>query len=130
MGGVMTRTRQTIGRLLAVTAALTLVACGSDGGDEAPASSPAGGGTAIEISGLAFKPEVLEVGVGDEVVWTNHDSTRHTVTAGTPDAPGAAFDESLDEDGAEFRHTFDAAGAYAFFCRVHPNGMRGEIRVG
>lgn len=126
----MTRKRKAFGGLHAVTAALTLVACGSDGGDGAASPSASSGGNAIEISGLAFKPEVLEVAAGAEVVWTNHDSTRHTVTAGTPDAPDPSFDEPLDEEGAEIRQTFDAAGDYPFFCRVHPNGMRGEIRVG
>ncbi|MEX2458943.1 MAG: plastocyanin/azurin family copper-binding protein [Actinomycetota bacterium] len=124
----MTRTRQTI--VLALTAALILVACGSNDGGGAASPSPTAGGTAIEISGLAYKPDVLEVAAGAEVVWTNHDSTRHTVTAGTPDAPDTSFDAALDEEGVEFRQTFEAAGAYAFFCRVHPNGMQGEIRVG
>jgi plastocyanin len=36
---------------------------------------------AVEIRGMAFHPEVLEIRLGDTVVWTNRDLVPHTATA-------------------------------------------------
>jgi plastocyanin len=122
-----TATRRS-GAALAAVAVFLLGACGAD--ESMPGTtSPSADGTAIAISGLAFKPDSLEVPAGAEVSWTNEESVRHTVTAGTPAMPEAAFDEVLDAEGSELRFTFEEAGTYPFFCRNHPNGMRGEIRV-
>ena len=91
---------------------------------------PSAGGTEIKISGIAFKPEILRSPPATEVAWTNHDTTRHTVTAGTPDAPGAGLRRVTRQDGRRRSPSPSTrAGAYPFFCRVHPNGMRGEITV-
>jgi plastocyanin len=113
--------------VLLVAGVMLVGACGSDG--TTAGTSPSPSPNAITISGLAFKPDSLDVVAGTEVTWTNDESVRHTVTAGTPDMPSVAFDTGLDGAGAKFRSTFREAGTYPFFCRNHPNGMRGEIRV-
>lgn len=114
--------------LVAVLAALllTLTACGSgedgDGGD-------GGGSAAVTLENISFQPADLEVDAGTTVTFTNEDAVAHTVTAGTPDAPGDAFDDELGSEGASTTITFDEAGTVELYCRFHPQ-MTGTITVG
>ncbi|MFN2388183.1 MAG: plastocyanin/azurin family copper-binding protein [Actinomycetota bacterium] len=108
-----------------------------DGGDPGSASD-----AAVLVKNIAFDPASLEVEVGTEVLWTNDDGpVRHTVTSGQPptDAvPGLSegkpakktgvFDGDLPQGGATYSFTFEKAGAYAYFCEVHPS-MTGTIVV-
>lgn len=138
--------------MLAAMAALTLLLAGCGGGgdegvaDQTPETqteagageaTPEGGqdaegaaevGDAVLVQGFRFQPERLEVAAGATVTWTNEDDVPHTATAGTPEAPGDAFDVALDGVGASGSHTFAEPGTYAYFCEVH-NSMRGEIVV-
>ena len=152
----------TIKTLLAGAAFALLTACGSDAGTgSAPADAPAdaaaspaaaegpeaqteaaSGAAEVEVVNIAFKPQTLEVAVGDKVTWTSGDQgVKHTVTAGTPGedgVPGVSdaqesaktgeFDGPLDDAGATFSHTFSEAGSFAYFCEVHPS-MTGEVVV-
>jgi len=57
----------------------------------------------------------------------------HTVTNGNssvdPQA-GTLFDKDLTLDSTSFSYTFDVAGTYPFFCRVHETfNMRGVVQV-
>ncbi len=78
-----------------------------------------------------YIPADVTINVGDTVTWRNDDSAAHTVTSGTvgSDDVGSNFDSSLFMSGAEFSHTFDAAGEYPYFCLVHP-WMTGKVQVG
>jgi plastocyanin len=73
------------------------------------------------------KPEV-SVRPGDTVVWTFAGTTQyHNVWAQSPNWT----DESpLGAPALDYPKTFDAAGDYAFICRVHPDAMRGVVHVG
>jgi len=74
-------------------------------------------------------PAEISVGVGETVMWSNDDTAAHTVTSGSAaDGPDGNFDSSLFMAGAEFSHTFDAAGTYPYFCMVHP-WMAGVVIV-
>lgn len=97
-------------------------------GDEAPAPQ-AEPGDAVTVQGFRFTPAALAVEPGTTVTWTNEDGVGHTVTAGTPQAPGDAFDLRVDARGDTAVHAFAAAGRYPYFCAVHP-AMRGEVVVG
>lgn len=111
-------------------AALILPSCGDS--DE----------RAITVEHVAFSPASVEVDAGTTVTWTNRDDeVVHTVTSGlpgdkgvpgldngTPAQPDGAFDGEIDGAGATFSFTFDEAGEYAYFCRVHQS-MTGEIVV-
>jgi hypothetical protein len=83
----------------------------------------AAGAAAVSILAGSFSPAHTDVVAGDSVTWTNDSVRRHTVTA---------FDlawKSLDVLPMEiYRHSFDAPGAYSYFCTIHPF-MRGEIDV-
>jgi plastocyanin len=82
----------------------------------------------------AFEPNPVQVDVGETVVWSNDDSTPHTVTSGTGATPDGQFDSSpnfnpLMATGQTFSHTFEAAGEFPYFCSLHPN-MVGTVVVG
>jgi plastocyanin len=91
---------------------------------------------AVSIVGTKFDPAPLTVAVGDTVTWTVTESigAPHTVTSGKLNDPnaGTAFDSgnaNLQENGETFEHTFDTAGVYDYFCRIHPVDMTGQITV-
>lgn len=115
---------------------LLLGACSS--GPEATEAA----GAEIRVANIAYSPASLDISVGDTVTWTSEDEgVRHTVTSGRPAGetvpgvsegeaakPDGTFDGALDDAGATFTFTFDAAGSYAYFCDVHPS-MTAEINV-
>jgi plastocyanin len=77
----------------------------------------------ITIEAMRFSPAVLEVEVGDTVVWKNKDPFPHNAVA-----DGAAFHSpDLPADGS---WTFKPAraGAFPYTCTLHP-GMRATIVV-
>jgi plastocyanin len=125
--------------LAALALALVLPSCG---GSATGASPSTGEPLAVTVEHIAYEPSSLEVAVGTEVTWTNRDANVvHTVTSGTPGdkgvpgldngtppKPDGLFDGEIDGDGATYSFTFDEAGTYAYFCRVHQS-MTGEIVV-
>ena len=100
-------------RLLVAATMLLVVAC-------APEETPAG--ATITISGLSFGDPV-SIGVGAPLVIRNEDSLPHTWTA-----VDGAFDSGNIDPGAQFSHTFDTPGEYAFLCELHPT-MTGTVSV-
>lgn len=109
--------------LLAVASLSMLgAACGdsdsdSDGGTAADDAEP---GTVL-VDDNVFRPETVEVGVGDTVTWDFVGATLHNVT-------GDGFKSKNLKDGT-FEHTFNSAGSYEYVCTLHP-GMNGEVIVG
>jgi plastocyanin len=79
-----------------------------------------------------FAPNEISVNIDTTVVWTNMDTTGHTVTSGSPGDPdfGSRFDSSfpLLKTGETFEYTFDTVGEYPYFCQVHP-WMIGKVIV-
>ena len=82
----------------------------------------------MTIATFQFKPAPLTVAAGATVTWTNQDDILHLVASGSPGAPTAAFNGSLDGPGKTFSFTFDKPGSYPYFCSRH-EGMRGEVDV-
>ena len=111
--------------LLAAGALVALTACG-DGGDAGEV--PDAAGAAVDARNIAFDPDSITVDAGTSITFTNQDTVGHTVTAGTPDDPGDAFDEEISTQGATATITFDDPGEIAYFCRIHPS-MRGTVSV-
>jgi plastocyanin len=68
------------------------------------------------------------VGAGDPVVFSNADGVVHTVTAGSVNDPGDAFDSGNISPGQIYQATFEDPGTYSFFCALHPQ-MNGRIVV-
>ena len=79
-----------------------------------------------------YAPKEVLVTIDTTVVWTNTDTTGHTVTSGSTGDPdfGILFDSNfpLLKTGETFEYTFDTAGEYAYFCQVHP-WMVGKVIV-
>jgi len=86
------------------------------------------GAPGCETTNECYFPSSLEIQVGDTVLWSNDDTAAHTVSSGTPNGMDGVFDSSLFMSGTTFEFTFDNAGAYPYFCMVHP-WMTGEIIV-
>lgn len=106
-------------------AGFVALACGLGFGGVAFAQHSHGGdGSAspeVEIEYSSYMPSQLDVLTGDRVMWTNASSRRHTVTA-----EDQSFDSGGLAVGQEFSHGFTSAGAYPYYCRLHP-GIRGEV---
>ena len=79
-------------------------------------------GAAIQQIGQQyFDSEFITVSVGTTVVWSNDDSTIHTVTSGSPESgPTGLFDSSILDAGATFEYTFNSAETVDYYCIVHP----------
>ena len=83
-----------------------------------------GSGTAVEMTSGCFTPTILRVQAGETVTWTNGSLQQHTVTGanvGWGDFTELAPGESVT-------HEFTSAGAYAYYCFLHP-GMVGTVVV-
>ena len=104
-----------------------------------PASDAATVRMTTSSAGEHFEPHVTWVNPGGTVTFVN-ESGAHTATAYHPtyDKPllmpeGAEpFDSGLlTEAGAEFSHSFEAAGVYHIYCAPHEAlGMLGTVIVG
>jgi plastocyanin len=115
---------------------LSLSACGSDGGttSDDPSSNPAtdAGDSAspstamVDLTNSRFDPSDVVIAAGDIVTFTNNDPYAHTVTSA--DDSAIEFDSGEIGQAVQFEQTFDVAGTYDFFCRIHPT-MRGTVTV-
>ena len=112
-------------RLLPALALLVLLAgCGgSDGGGSGKAEVLAPGAP-IEMKSLRFKPEHVQVAVGQKITWHNDESVPHDVKADG----GASFSSKTFGKDGSYSWTPDAAGTVKYECTLHP-GMEGEIDV-
>ena len=129
----------------AMTAALALAACGSDGGtsdraDAAPAaeantpSAPAAGGSEVEVvaKDIAFEPAEVSIGAAPTtIVLRNDGAIPHSlVIDGAPDAKKLEVASNGESDSA----TFDLApGTYTAYCDQPGHraaGMETKLIVG
>jgi len=98
------------------------------GEPEPPATPPQ---IEVFIDGSAFNPATYNIPVGATVVWYNHDSVTHTVTArdnlfdSGNLSPGDTFRYTLTP---EVQETIEQSGALEYYCRIHPS-MVGKITV-
>ena len=77
----------------------------------------------VQIANFAFDPPEVTAKVGETIGWTNGDSTAHTAT--TDDG---GCDTGNIAQNATAGLVFDAAGTYAYHCKIHPN-MTGTITI-
>jgi plastocyanin len=117
--------------VLVAVAALTLSACGGDGGGASSAAEPAAGASRVDIKTFQYAPDPIEVEAGTTVTFVNADDTTHTVTAGTRKSPDpAAFDEKLGPKTGTAEVEFSEPGTYDYFCTLHTGpGMTAKVVV-
>jgi plastocyanin len=112
-------------RLLAVPPILVLLLAagcgGGSGGGEATALKP---GDVIGMRSLRFKPDHVQVPVGQQITWRNDESVGHDVKADS----GASFASDTFTKDKTFSWTPDKAGTVTYECTLHP-GMTGTIDV-
>lgn len=129
---------------LSVAAASVALAAGVLAAIPAPAAER----TVRLVAGNRFEPSERFIRVGDTIRWFYDDDTDvyHSVTSSPESAE--QFDSSpndcpppeppnpLDPDGdclsrgnRVFRHRFDEAGDFPYYCRTHGTKMTGVIRV-
>lgn len=77
----------------------------------------------VEINGMEFTPAVLDVAVGDAVIWVNNDIVPHTATD-----VGGVWNSGSMEQGDEWSLTVESAGAIDYLCAFHPQ-MTGVINA-
>ena len=78
----------------------------------------------VEISAVAFHPEVLEITRGDTVVWVNQDLVPHTATAEAK----AGWSSQLLNQGDSARFAPREKGEWRYICKFHPT-MHGRVIV-
>lgn len=77
----------------------------------------------VSVDGFSFVPAIVNINVGDTVVWSGLDGGFHNV---------AAADESFRSlgGGNTFSHTFNSAGSFDYVCEPHAGfGMTGTVNV-
>jgi plastocyanin len=130
--------------LMSVLAALETGCAGGDGDGGGAAAAPATTAAAsgdrsepassrgdadadtddVRIVDFAFAPGTVRARVGQKVKWEHQDAgVTHSVLA-----LDGAFRSGELEEGEEFSHLFQRAGAFAYRCGIHPD-MRGEVQV-
>lgn len=82
----------------------------------------------VDITLFVFSPTPLRVPAGTTVTWRNQDAIEHSVTHGSKEQPGNAFDSGLFSEGQTYAYTFTERGTFTYFCTRHPH-MQGEIKV-
>ena len=126
---------------------LGLAACGGGGSDstsseaetappaseettetEPTESEPAPSGEAsksekVDIVEFTYQPDPVVVQIGGKVIWQNQDTAPHTATA-----DDGSFDTGTIEKGKIGSETFKEAGAFTYFCEIHPT-MHGTVEV-
>lgn len=128
------------------------VADESEDGPETEAPSPGEGeegskgsspdGTSAEVTAkvidTAFKPNELTVKVGTTVTWRQVGDQPHSVTAANGEFDSSPKcsplkSEVCDFEGDTYSFTFEKAGTYEYYCRIHGlstgRGMSATVTV-
>jgi plastocyanin len=94
-------------------------------GPVAAAQKPQPKGTThkVTIDGATFKPDTIDVKVGDSIVWTNKDPYPHTVTS-----KSGGFDSKDIDPDASWTYVARKAGEFPYICTLHTT-MKGTLRV-
>ena len=79
--------------------------------------------TEVKIDNFAFAPQRVVVKAGTTVIWINDDDIPHTVASSAK-----LFKSNALDTKDKFSFTFTTAGAYEYFCSLHPH-MTGTIVV-
>jgi len=80
---------------------------------------------------FAFGPAALRVSPGTTVVFEWTSDNHNVLVEEQPEGADWAGEESLENTGYTYSHTFETEGVYKYFCQPHlALGMKGAIVVG
>lgn len=103
-------------------------------GQPAPSTAPEvePTGVVVQVQALdnTFRPQSLEIHVGDEVVWENRGVNDHDVLS--IEAGDWGVEVEGFGPGAVYAHVFTEPGVYSYYCSIHGNeqaGMVGTVTV-
>lgn len=77
----------------------------------------------VRVDNFTFGPQSLTVPLNTTVTWVNRDDIPHVIVSDD----GGFRSKALDT-GDKYSFTFTKAGAYPYFCGIHPK-MVGRIVV-
>ncbi len=105
-----------------VLAAIVIATAGLGGGARDANAATSG----VSVKSFAFSPATIRIKPGEAVRWINdEDTVPHNVTSET----AGSFASPTMRPGDSYLRTFETAGAYNYFCSIHPR-MRGVVLVG
>jgi plastocyanin len=81
------------------------------------------GDVKISLENFAFSPKEITIKTGTKVIWTNNDSTSHTIIS-----DDGTFSSSTLKTNGTFEFTFNTKGTFSYHCSIHPS-MTGKIIV-
>ena len=118
-----------------VALSVCLSACADDANDtrsSIPASTTDSVAAVIGVAALdnSFRPQIVEISVGDQVSWENRGLNSHNVLSVVSGDWSVTVDDFVP--GAVFVHQFTDPGEYDYFCSIHGNetiGMVGTVIV-
>jgi plastocyanin len=89
-------------------------------------------GVVVPVAALdnSFRPQVVEISVGDEVLWENRGLNEHNVLR--VEGEGWGVDVHDFQPGAAYAHVFTEPGEYQYYCSIHGSetvGMVGTVIV-
>ncbi|HEY5823636.1 MAG TPA: plastocyanin/azurin family copper-binding protein [Cyclobacteriaceae bacterium] len=80
----------------------------------------------VNMEGMRFSPDRLEIKAGESVRWINRSSSAHNVIANDKRFKS----KMLPDEGDQFEYKFERAGVVHYYCQPHRMmGMRGVIVV-
>jgi len=82
--------------------------------------------TNVSIVDFAFQSSLINVQLGDTVIWTNNGVAPHTVTS---DGGSGPLDSPTLNTGGTYYFNFTSEGTYNYHCTFHPQ-MKGTVIVG
>ncbi len=82
----------------------------------------------IDIDSSGYKVANIKIKLGSTVVWTNQDTTDHTIMTGNMDdsqSHSTSDDKSelmspVLKNGESYSYTFNEVGNYSYHCSRHP----------
>lgn len=82
----------------------------------------------VSITADGYNPSTIKVKVGEEVTWTNSDSSPHELAADAETVPGFGSTEALNT-GDTYSYTFEDAGTYRYYDPASPAKLNGTVVV-
>ena len=98
--------------------------------DTVPVVEPTGVVVPVIALDNSFRPDVVEISVGDEVLWENRGLNEHNVLYVEGDDWGIEVADF--QPGDVYSHVFTEPGEFRYYCSIHGStevGMVGTVVV-